>query len=350
MITRVASPESVLLRNQPQENAAFKRGEVFRGQVVRDLGKGEVLIQSKGNAFRAFTEMGVKEGEQYDFRVTIPAGKNSLPILAASPTRVVARAADQRPESIAGLLSHLALASRSSGLGPRTAGILRNLSQSIPAFIYRDQGGDPSAWMSRFLAEGGLFWEGKVARYLMQGGRGNWRGRLGNDLKGILLDLKKSLSSESRDQPEIQSISRKVDEALDFIQKTQLENREFLREGICSFFVPGRAEEGFEKAEIYIRRYKKDKETRFSMSLNFSVLGIVEVTASILEPEISARFDVTDENKAELIRENLPLLEGALKEKGLIPGRMVCHAVGTAPEDETLPWCGPHTDSINLVI
>ncbi len=350
MITRVLSPESLTPKNPAGEKLTLKAGEVFRGQVARDYGKGEVLIHFRGNAFRAFTNLSVKEGEQYDFRVSIPAGKNSLPILTAAPARVSARVAHQGAEAISGLLSELAIASRLTGLSPRASGLLRNLTRSISAFIYRDQGGDPSAWVSRILTEGGLFWEGKVARYLTQGTRGNWRARLGNDLKGMLLEVQKSLRSESQDLPEIHSIASRVDEALDFIQKIQLENREFLREGASCFFVPGRPEEGFEKAELYIRRNKEDKEIRFSMSLDFSLLGLVEVTASIQEPGISARFDVADEKRAELVRENLPLLESALRGKGLIPGRIVCLADGTAPEDETLSWCGPRSDSINLVI
>lgn len=356
MITRVRSKETLLSRESPKKSAKglldFKKGEVFRGEIVRNFGKGEVLVNCRGKAFRAVTDLNVKEGERYDFRVKSAAGKNSPAVLESLPKTAPMIHPGKGMERITTLVSELTTALSLKDLGPKTSVVLRSLSDAMPGFIYRGPAGDSVSWLSRFVADSGLFWEAKTARFLKQGIRGNWKIRLGSDLKGMLLDLQKSLKSEKADSPEIESNSKKVDEALDLLQNIQMENRDLLREEGCWFvFIPGRADEGFQGAEFYAGKKGKEKEIRFSMLLDFSLLGSVEVTASILETAISVRIEVSDEEKAEFVRSNLNLLEQALKEKGLMPASVVCKVHGTASEDDggqTDPL--PPAESVDLVI
>jgi hypothetical protein len=129
-----------------------------------------------------------------------------------------------------------------------------------------------------------------------------------------------------------------------------MDNRDLLHEEGCWFiFVPGKPEEGFNGAELYARRNGKEKEIRFSMLLDFSILGPVEVTASILDSAISVRIGVSDEEMAEFVRSNLSILEGAFKEKGLMPARVVCNVHGAASEDAEDNGLQP-TESVDLVI
>jgi hypothetical protein len=350
MITRIGStenPTSAGGKSPDRTIAALKRGEVIRGEVLRDLGRGEVLVRSGGATFRAVTRVPVREGERYDFLVKIAAGKDRPAVLGrAAPHPCRPSYAEKGAERIPALVSELTSALSAKDLSANTSAILRNLTQALPSTVYGGPGRDPASWLSRFVAEGGLFWEGKVARSLLQGFKADWRKRAGNDLKGMLLDLKKSLKAERQEMPEIETAGRKVDEALDLIQKMQLENRDLIREEGCWYlFVPGRTEEGFNGAELYLRRNMKEKETRFSMLLDFTHLGPTRVTASILESTITVRFEVSDEQKAERVRTSLPLLERGLKDQGLLPGPLVCVVGENDSEGMTAPL-----DSINLVV
>lgn len=356
MITRIRSQENPSSPGSPKTPAKgvlnFKKGDVIRGEIVRDYGKGSVLVRSGGAAFRAFTKVSVREGEQYDFRVKVAARKNSPAILERAAKSASMPKTNKGVERIAAILSEVTSALSAKDLSPKTSAILMNLAHAVPANVYNGPAGDRVSWLLRFIADGGLFWESKVARSLLHGVRSDWKSKLRNDLKGMLLDLRKSLQSEREDRPEIDSAGKKVDEALDLIQEIQLENRDLLREeGYWVLFVPGRPEQGFNGAELYVRRNMKEKEIRFSMLLDFTHLGPIEITASILNSTITIRFEVADEQKAESVRMGLPVLEESLRDKGLVPGQLVC-VVGAieSGQGEADPQKVRPADSINLVI
>ncbi len=355
MITRIRSQGNPASPPSPKTSAKgiadFKAGEVFHGEIVRSYGKGDVLIRSGGSAFRAFTKANVSVGEEYEFRVRVEAGKNTPAVLEVAAAKSSMPGMNQGPSRIPTLVSEVISALSVKDLTAKTSAILSRLRHALPVNVYNGPSGDQASWLSRFLADGGLFWEGKVARSLLHGVRPDWRRRLGNDLKGLLLELKHSLNGEKKDLPEIDSAGRKLDDALDLIQKTQLENRDLLREEGCWLLqVPGRPEEGFNGAELYVRRDVKEKEIRFSMCLDFTHLGPMELNAAILHSTISIRFEVSDEKKAELVRRSLPVLDAALRDKGFIPGQLVCAAGETGSENESTPKAFRPADSINLVI
>jgi hypothetical protein len=336
---------------------SLRNGDTFRGEVVRDLGKGEVFIQVGGKPFRAVVTVPVKEGEVHEFRVKTAASKGGLPVLEFAPNKVPPQDSPlQRLGGISSILQDLTSSTSDKNLSPRTSVLLRDLSRALQGFAYRQGAGDTERWISRSMIEGGMFWENKVARYLLQGQgstRGGWRGKLGNDLKGMLLELRESLKQERRDTPEVDPLSRRVEQAIELIQRVQLENQTPpAEEGGWTFLLPGRAEEGFSDVELHVRRNRKKKgETRFSLLMEFSSLGPVGVNCSVLDPSISVSFQVRDEATAEWVRLNLPSLEQALREKGLMPGHLVCMAGGTASVENGLGFSGgKHPDSVNLVI
>lgn len=349
MITRIRSPGNPAPpgpAGTPRSGLLnLRKGDVIRGEIVRDYGKGDVEIRSGGAAFRAFTTLRVREGGQYDFRVKVEAGANRPAVLERVATKVPR-------QNLPALLSEITSGLPLKDLSPRAAAILRNLSHAIPANLYPGPTGDSVSWLSRFLTDGGLFWESKVARELLRQSRHDWRTRLGSDLKGMLLELRKSLESERRDLSGIEATFKKVDEALDLIQTSQMENRDQLREEGCwALFVPGRPEEGFKGAELHVRRDGKGKEIRFALFLDFSRLGPMQVTASILESTLTARIEVSEERDAEFVRMGLPLLEDGLKRAGLVPGPLSCLVRGTEPgEGEPLQKRVGGPEPVDLVI
>lgn len=354
MITQIPPPENPApLKPRGRGGLVLKKGETFRGEVIRDLGKGEAIIHSGGRTFRASTDLTVKEGGVYEFRVRAAAVKKGLPVLEAMPVRTTLQSAQPRP--LERVLHELASSPPPKGISTGTSALLGDLSRVLEGRLFHPGRADTARWISRSIAEGGIFWENRVAKFLLQGmrgGRGGWKGGFGNDLKGMLLELQGSLKKESRDSPECDTLCRKVEEAIDLIQNAQLENIQFLREeGGWAFLLPGRWEEGFSDVDLFLRRSGKKGETGFSMFMEFSSLGPVEVSGSVMEPSISVAFQVKDEQTAEWVRSNLPLLYSALLEKGFMPAKLAC-VVGTAAsgESEAGPSGGQHPDSVNLVI
>jgi hypothetical protein len=358
MITRIPSqenPASPKLRGE--KRLSLRSGETFRGEVVRDLGKGEAVIEVGGRPFRAVAAMPLKEGEVYEFRVKTAAVKGGLPVLELAPNKLPPQEVPlRRPDGIGSVLYDLTSSFPTKDLSPRTSALFHDLSRAVQGLFCRHGAGDQERWISRSLTEGGMFWENKVANYLLRGDRstrGAWKAKLGNDLKGILLELRESMNKEGRDSPEVDAACRKVDQAIDLIQRVQLENHPFPgEEGGWTFLLPGRAEEGFGDVALHVRRNRKKRgEIRFSMFMEFSSLGPLEVTCSVLEPGISIGFQVRDEETAEWVRVNLSSLDQALREKGLLPGQLVCVVAGTASGENGIPPSGGRShDSVNLVI
>ena len=357
MISQIPSPENpALLKSRGRENSALKKGEIFRGEVVRDLGKGEALVQSGGRTLRVATDMPLKEGGVYDFRVRTSAPIGGLPVLESAPGRDSPRGGAISPQQgIAFALHELTSAAvRAKGISPTTSALIGKLSMALQGLFYQEGAEDPVRWVLRSVSEGGMFWENRVARYLLHGTRGGpgaWRERLGNDLKGMLLEIQASLKKEGRDSPEVDAVRRKTEEAVDLIQSEQLENQQYMgEEGGWSFILPVRLQEGAGDVGLFLRRERNKGAIRFSMMMEFSSLGAVEVGGSVLESGITVNFQVRDKETADWVRSNLPLLGESLREKGFAPGPLACTVDGTVSARCRARPKGRHPDFINLVI
>jgi hypothetical protein len=337
---RLLSPRQVRL----------EKGETFRGRIVRRYGDNQVQVAYRGSSFQAVTDLKVREGEEYTFRVKSTGERISL-VVEKGVRTVIPLPAD-RGERMAAVLSSVASSLSFKSVSPETRQLLRNLTQALPSLIYHDRQGDPSLWLSRYFSISGLFWESKVARALTKGDRAEWKSTLGHDLKGMLLDLQKALDREDRGQEEIGSLCRKVDEAIRLIEECQVENLFSLaEEGGWFIYLPGSAEEGFKKAELFVRRTKQGREIHLSMSLEFTALGQVDVVASLAAPFITVQFLLEDGERADLLEQSLALLEAALKGVGLTPGPLMCRVREAETSDGGASAEEAATDRlINLVI
>ncbi|MBN1104819.1 MAG: flagellar hook-length control protein FliK [Deltaproteobacteria bacterium] len=301
----------------------LEQGETFQGRIVRHYGNNRVQVAFRGSSFQAVTDLKVREGEEYTFRVKSTGERITLVVEKGPRTGIPLPAG--RGERMAAILSDLASSLSLKNIGPETRHLLRVLTQALPSLIYRDREGDPSLWLSRYFSMSGLFWESKVARALMNRNRPEWKSTLGHDLKGMLLGLQKALGTDDREQQGVRSLCRKVGEAIQIIEECQVENIFSLEEeGGWFLDVPGRAEEGFKRAELFVRGRKEGTEIHLSMSLEFTDLGQVAVIASLAEPFVAVQFLLEDGERAGFLEQNLPLLEMALKGAGLTPGSLMC--------------------------
>ena len=340
MITRVPSFDNTFSKTPLPRESRFKEGEVFKGTVIRDYGGGEVLVVSRGKQFRAHTELNLREGEDHCFQVKTVGRRIELTVLGDARTRVLTpahllAAGRAGREKLFHILTELSTGHALKGLHPETRLALKNCTQFLPSIITHDPKGDQGQWISRYFLGNGLFWENKVARFLMTGKGGPWKSLSSMDLKGSLLALNNNLMVEERDHPEVASLSHKVREAISLIEQDQFMNLSLVREdGGLFLFVPGYAEDGFKQGELYVKGGKGSKGVSVSMHLEFTWLGRVDVAVTLVESLVTVQILLEDEERAGLVTANLPALEAGLKDTGLALGSLGCRVRESRARDE----------------
>jgi hypothetical protein len=222
----------------------------------------------------------------------------------------------------------------------------------LPALIYPGPREGSGAWFSRLFEASGLFWESKVAKYLLSGGKGPWKAVIGDDLKGMLLELRSALREENRGEPTLEGLGQKVEETLRLVETQQTGNLSLPgEEGGWFCFIPAYPEEGLVQADLVCARKKGSKELRFALHLEFSSLGAVDVSASVLGSSLAVHFRAADEEKARWITDSLPLLEEGLREMGIGTRSMCCTVLGEASQGpEPFALDDGSASSLDLVI
>ena len=312
-----------------QAEGKFRPGEIFRGAVIQKYPGGEVLVSAKGKQFLAHTKLHITEGDRYDFQVKSMGTRIELKVLSGeglklqSPIHIWASNRLAR-DKLANILLELSKAQNLKGLTPGSRQVFRALSQHFPALVYSKPGNDDILWLSRNLMGSGLFWEKRIARHLLGEKSKPWKKLSVSDIKGILLSLAKNLKVEEQDHHS-ESLAHKIKQALTLIEQNQFQNLSSIREGLGWFwFIPGLAEGGIRKAEVFIKKKETGKKIDFSMFIDFTRLGQMEVSVSIVESLIGVHILVEDGEKAEIVNRNLQLLKTSLENAGMVPGSISC--------------------------
>ena len=356
-ITHIQSLQNAIQRTPLQAELTFKPGEIFRGTVIQRRPEGGVLVAAKGREFLAYTKLSLTEGHKHHFQVKSIGSKIELKVLDEgilklnSPVHLWASSRMAR-DKLAGILLEISAANNLKGLAPASTQAFKDLHQLLPAIIYGKPGDNDVLWLSRNLLGSGLFWENKVARLLFGNKKGSWNRLSAADMKGILLSLDKNLRVEGYDQNHVQSLSLKIKQALHLIEQDQFLNLSSVREGLGWFwFIPGFAGDGFRRAELFVKKKETAKEIYFSIFLEFTHLGEMEVSVSIVESVIGVNIVVEDMEKEEFISRHLPLLETSLQNAGMDTGLIVCNTKEKQDHDfATFYDENSFSPSIHLVI
>ncbi|MBW2609903.1 MAG: hypothetical protein JRC68_06130 [Deltaproteobacteria bacterium] len=356
-ITHIQPSQRTALNSHLQADLKFKPGEILKGTVIQKFPGGEVLIAAKGKLFRAYTELNLMEGNKHNFQVKTVGPKIELKVLdgmihkLGSPIQIwssnrVARA------GLASILLELSKAHNLSGLSRGLSQALKNLNQLFPSIVYNNQGDDSSLWASRSLLGSGLLWENKIVRYLLGKKNMPLKRLTASDLKGLLLSIGKIFSSEKQDHDHLRPLAVKIRQALFLIEQDQLLNVSSLREGLGWFwFISGLEEDGFRNAELFVKENESGDEIHFSMFLEFTRLGKMEVDASIIESVLGVKIRVEDTEKANFVTEHLPILEKGLQNTSLVTGSIVCDVKESQDLDfNPFPGGGMPSPSVHIVI
>lgn len=308
----------------------FKPGEILKGTVIRKFPRGEILVAAKGREFQAYTTLNLKEGQRHHFQVNTTGSRIELKVLddlihkLDSPIQIWSSNRHAR-DRFAGLIRELIKAHNLTGLTKGSVQTLKNLSQLFPTIVFSDHGKDNGLWLQRFIIGSGLFWENKIVRYLLGDKNRSWKRLMAVDLKGVLLSLDGDLRTLEQDSDHIKSLAENIRQALSVIEQDQFLNLSSVREGLGWFwFIPGLKEDGFRKAELFVKEGKKEGETCFSIFLELSRLGQVVVDVAVMKGVISLKIFMEDRELANFVTENLSLLEKGIQEAGMMIGTIVC--------------------------
>ena len=318
------------LRAPIQDGLTFKPGEIFQGIVLRKYPGGDVLVSSRGTQFLAHTALNLLEGQKHRFQVKTLGRKIELKVLGGgirkfqSPMHIWASTREARGK-ISETLMKLSAGGHLKGLNPESLSAFRRVSQLLPAVIYTGPGDEKLQWISRHLQGIGVFWENKVARYLLGKKDRPLKHLLTTDLKGVLLSLEKALGAQKKGGTELESLLLQAREAIHLIEQDQFLNLSSLEEELGWFwFIPGKGEEGFRKAEVFAEKGKEGEGLYFSMLLEFTRLGEMEVEVSLVGSVVGVNILLQDEERVDFITNQLPLLEAGLKKEGMTVGQLIC--------------------------
>ena len=315
-----------------QETVNFKNGQIIKGTVLKKFPAGEILVNAGGRQIRAHTNLKLSEGSEHHFQVNTTGSKIELKLLDTPTARLGLHIRSLSDNSVprnklTGILADLSNPDNFMALSGKMTRAFKSLHQYLNSIIYGRQGDNNNLWVTRSILGSGLFWENKILQCLSGKKNGSWKSLMSSDLKGLLLSLEKGIQGEIRDSENIQSLALKIKQALNIIEQDQFLNLSSIREGIGWLInMPCTGKEGFQRAEIFIKKNKKGESLSFYIFLELTQLGRLELKLSIIKSLIGINMFAEDSEKAAFINDNISILEKGLQDLGMSTGSIHCGA------------------------
>jgi Flagellar hook-length control protein FliK len=338
MLAGIHSQSPLLNVDQPLAplRDLFQSGQSFWGRVLERLDDTTVTLLARGTVIRAQTSIPLAIGFRYQFLVQQTEPRMIFQVLnpESSPSVSLLRlwqsyAATRT--SFTELLGSLAAAGTSSSITGAPEEALLHLYRILPTVVTKGGAGVEASWLATQLTSSGLFWEHKVARWL-QGERADSPSNLERaDLKGALLALKESLTTQGTNLARA-DLQARVNGALEFVELQQKLNLLLAAEqGPWVWVIPDM--EGRGPAEIYVARDGEERTGsgggstfRLRLRLSPSRLGPLEAVLGLQQDTISCQLRVGDESLAQWIESFLPLLRSGLEASGYRISFLGCEA------------------------
>jgi hypothetical protein len=316
-------PQSSFPQKAISKDFLFKPNERFNGQVIKNLADHEWLVSAKGREFKAYSAVELKEGTGYLFRVQSTENRIILQVVG-DQTKLSPLFQRWDPGKISQILINSLFADlmQTADSGNRSdpvEKILARLKRLLAGLVYKESEGD-EAFMKRLVRDSGLSWEQKLAEAFTAGKGKSLQNPAKEDLKALLLSLRRVLQSDQALVGEREALSLKVERALQFIEQNQLLNLMALKAGMGPFFfIPGLTEDGLIRAEVFLKEKKKKENGAFHLVLflEFSHMGPMEAHIHFQENKIHLQMFTGEREQADFLKSNQALLEAGLQKVGI---------------------------------
>jgi hypothetical protein len=305
----------------------LKDGQVVRATVLKILPEGGALLSVNGKQLSIATSLNLPEGSRLllqasltnskiEFRpVENDSPKPGLPVSSATPGTT--------KDSLTGIISELKAALDQGELDNIASQGAKDLKQIMQSIMYSEPGKNNGAWIKENILAGGMLWENKIAEFLSEENNLPVKKLTKGDLKAILLSLKKILETE--DSSHTSTAALKVKQALSQIENMQFHNLTSLEDGLgWLFLIPGLVKDGFNGAEIFVKKRDAGKVISFSVLAEFTRLGRFEARVTMVDSMTSIRILMDDKEKADIVNGNLSALESGLAALGLANVALSC--------------------------
>ena len=244
---------------------SFLPGDSFSGKVVSVLPESRAILLVNGHQVEVLSTVPLKEGRSHQFlvqstvpgtllRVLDPGGPEISPSLRALASLDLVKA--RIGSGLVDLMGHMA----SMPLTAKSRQILSELRAMADRILYRS-GREDGDWVLKSLGASGVFWENKVARYLLDPRRRLERPQQDQDLKAILYRLAKGLGEETMKAAERRRSTQVIETLIQLIEKEQFISLSAQKLGWqWCWILPEHEASSFGGAEIFGGKVRRETE------------------------------------------------------------------------------------------
>jgi hypothetical protein len=329
-ISQIISPNP-LQQSLRESGINLKDGQIIRATVLKTLPDSGTLISVNGKQLNIPAALNLPEGSRLMLQVTLTGSKIELRPVENPSQRPEIPAQSISPatakESLTGVISELKAVLDQKELNNIAAQGAKDLKQIMPSLLYSDPGKTGGAWIKENLLAGGMLWENKVAEFLSDENNSSIKKLMKGDLKAILLSLRKEIETEGGGGHD-STAALKVKQALALIENLQIQNLASLEDRLGLLFcIPGLAKDGLNSAEVFVKKRRgSDNGISFSVQAEFSRLGRFDADISMMNSMTSIRILTDDKEKADIVNDNLSILESGIKALGFNNVALSCNA------------------------
>jgi hypothetical protein len=308
---------------------SFLPGDSFSGKVLKVLPERRAILLVNGRQVEALSTVPLKEGRTHQFLVQATGPGTLLRVLDAGaqevPQALKALASMDLVRTRIGsglvdLMGHLG----SITLSAKSGQILSELRDMADQILYRS-GREDGGWVFKSLGASGVFWENKVARYLMDPRRGSMRPHGDRDLKAILHRLVKALGEEAMEAAEKGRSTQMIENMIQLIEKEQFISLSAEKLGWhWCWILPGHEASSFGGAEIFGGEGPDGDGIHLAIRLAFSTVGQVEAEVSLRGSALSVQISMEDHEKLGAALEDLEDLRRRLEGPGVKVTQLSC--------------------------
>jgi hypothetical protein len=308
---------------------SFLPGDSFSAKVLSVLPQSRAILLVNGHQVEVLSTVPLTEGRSHQFLVQatgpgtllkvldaggpeIPQGLRTLASLDLVRARIGCGLVD--------LMGHMA----SMTLTAKTRQILSELRAMADQILYRS-GREDGGWVLKSLGASGVFWENKVARYLLDPRRGLERPLEDQDLKAILHRLVKGLGEEAMESAAGRRSTQMIENMIQLIEKEQFIclSAEKLGWQWC-WILPEHEASSFGGAEIFGGEGRDGDGIHLLIRLAFSTVGQVEAQVSLRGAALSVQITMEDQERLGAALEDLEDLRRRLEGPGMKVEQLSC--------------------------
>ena len=219
-------------------------------------------------------------------------------------------------------------------LSSQAGTLIKKLQEIINSPIFNKDIRQVVSWVNKNIQGSGIFWETKVLQLLTGKKESMPKNMTDTDIKGLLLKLIKNIEKNSGDNKGVEAISIKVREALNLIEQEQIMNLNTMREDLgWLVHLPFINDEDFLSSELLVKK-EKDASLHFSLFLDMSFTGKMNIDVSIIKDIAGIHIDVEKEETKGFIMESINELEQAFKDMGIKAGNIRCEIKENIIDDD----------------